>query len=78
MSVKQNYPSWWITCRGLFQAKELGCADKQVTQRWANNRVENSHLPFQRREGTILRFRCMHNLPKYQGRKDCHPSLGII
>jgi len=27
-------------------AKELGCADKQVTGRWANNRVENSHLPF--------------------------------
>ncbi|MBO74643.1 MAG: hypothetical protein CMD33_05170 [Flavobacteriales bacterium] len=27
-------------------AKELGCLDKQVTGRWANNRVENSHLPF--------------------------------
>ena len=26
--------------------KELGCADKQITERWANNRVENSHLPF--------------------------------
>ena len=26
--------------------KELGCADKQETERWANNRVENSHLPF--------------------------------
>jgi putative transposase len=25
---------------------ELGCADRQVTQRWANNRAENSHLPF--------------------------------
>jgi putative transposase len=23
-------------------AKELGCSDKQVTGRWANNRVENS------------------------------------
>ena len=22
--------------------KELGCADKQITERWANNRVENS------------------------------------
>ena len=29
-------------------AKELGCADKQVIKRWANNRVENSHLPFRR------------------------------
>ena len=27
-------------------AKELGCLEKQVTGRWANNRVENSHLPF--------------------------------
>ena len=29
-------------------AKELGCLEKQVTGRWANNRVENSHLPFRR------------------------------
>ena len=58
--------------------KELGCSAKQVTKRWANNRVENSHLPFRRRERAMLRFRCMHNLPKYQGRKDYHPSLGII
>ena len=27
-------------------AKELGCSEKQVTERWTNNRVENSHLPF--------------------------------
>jgi putative transposase len=25
---------------------ELGNADKQEVGRWANNRVENSHLPF--------------------------------
>ena len=29
--------------------KVLGNADKQEIGRWANNRVENSHLPFQRR-----------------------------
>ena len=46
-------------------AKELGCADKQVTQRWANNRVENSHLPFRRRERAMLRFRRMHSLQKF-------------
>jgi putative transposase len=34
--------------------KELGCSDKQVTERWANNRVENSHSPFRRREGAML------------------------
>jgi putative transposase len=38
-------------------AKELGCLEKQVTERWANNRVENSHLPFRRRERAMLRFR---------------------
>jgi hypothetical protein len=32
----------------LLQAamKALGSADKQEVGRWANNRVENSHLPF--------------------------------
>ena len=29
---------------------ELGNAEKQEMGRWANNRVENSHLPFRRRE----------------------------
>ena len=46
-------------------AKELGCSRKQVTKRWANNRVENSHLPFRRRERAILRFRRMHSLQKF-------------
>ena len=45
--------------------KELGCSDKQVTERWANNRVENSHLPFRRRERAMLRFRRMHSLQKF-------------
>ena len=46
-------------------AKELGCADKQVTGRWANNRIENSHLPFRRRERAMLRFRRMHSRQKF-------------
>ena len=46
-------------------AKEMGCADKQVTQRWANNRAENSHLPFRRRERAMLRFRRIHSLQKF-------------
>ena len=45
--------------------KDLGCSDKQVTERWANNRVENSHLPFRRRERAMLRFRRMHILQKF-------------
>ncbi len=33
---------------------ELGNAEKQEIVRWANNRVENSHLPFRRRERAML------------------------
>jgi putative transposase len=33
--------------------------------RWANNRVENSHLPFRRRERAMLRFRQMKTLQKF-------------
>ena len=36
---------------------EFGCEAKQEVGRWANNRVENSHLPFRRREPAMLRSR---------------------
>jgi putative transposase len=45
--------------------KEIGVADKQETGRWQNNRVENSHLPFRRRERAMLRFRRMRILQKF-------------
>ena len=35
---------------------ELGNSEKQEIGRWANNRVENSHSPFRRRERAMLRF----------------------
>jgi len=44
---------------------ELGCEQKQETGRWANNRAENSHLPFRRRERAMLRFRQMKSLQKF-------------
>ena len=44
---------------------ELGNAEKQEVGRWANNRVENSHLPFRRRERAMLRFRRMKSLQKF-------------
>ena len=44
---------------------ELGNAAKQEIDRWANNRVENSHLPFRRRERSMLRFRQMKSLQKF-------------
>jgi putative transposase len=43
----------------------IGNAKKQETGRWLNNRAENSHLPFRRRERAILRFRQMRSLQKF-------------
>jgi putative transposase len=45
--------------------KELGAEDKQVTGRWENNRIENSHQPFRRRERAMLRFRRMRSLQTF-------------
>ena len=45
--------------------KEIGAADRQETGRWVNNRVENSHLPFRRRERAMIRFRRMQTLQKF-------------
>ena len=44
---------------------ELGNTDKQEVGHWANNRVENGHLPFTRRERATLRFRQMRSLQKF-------------
>ncbi|BBD98795.1 IS6 family transposase [Sphingobium amiense] len=44
---------------------ELGNRDRQEVGRWANNRTENSHLPFRRRERAMLRFRQMKALQKF-------------
>jgi putative transposase len=44
--------------------KDLGVADRPETGRWLNNRAENSHLPFRRRERAMLRFRQMRSLRK--------------
>jgi putative transposase len=43
----------------------LGNRAKQHIGRWANNQVENSHLPFRRRERAMLRFRQMKSLQKF-------------
>jgi putative transposase len=45
--------------------KELGNTQKQEIGRWANNRVENSHQPFRRRERAMLRFRQMKTLQQF-------------
>ncbi len=43
----------------------LGSEDRQQTGRWEDNRAENSHLPFRRRERAMLRFRRMRSLQKF-------------
>lgn len=45
--------------------KEIGAADHQETGRWKNNRAENSHLPFRRREAAMLGFRSTRSLQKF-------------
>ena len=45
--------------------KVVGNADRQETGRWCNNRAENSHLPFRRRERAMLRLRQMRCLQKF-------------
>jgi putative transposase len=65
-----------ITTDGLRSYKaamtKLGNANKQEIGRHANNRAENSHLPFRRRERAMLRFRQMKSLQKFAS---VHASL---
>ena len=44
---------------------DIGSIGKQAVGRWANNRVENSHLPIRRRERAMQRFRRMKTLQKF-------------
>ncbi len=44
--------------------RDLGIGDRQTTGRWENNRAENSHQPFRRRERSMSRFRRMRGLQK--------------
>ena len=46
--------------------------DRREMRRWKNNRAENSHLPFRRRERAMLRFRRMKSLQKFAS---VHASL---
>ena len=67
--VKRHRSAKAITTDGLRSYKaamnEIGNASKQEIGRWANNRVENSHLPLRRRERAMNRFRRMKTLQKF-------------
>ena len=45
--------------------KVIGNAERQVTGRWLNNRAENSHQPFRRRERAMVKFRSAKSLQKF-------------
>lgn len=45
--------------------KQFGNQDKQDVGRWLNNRAENSHQPFRRRERAMRRFRRMKTLHRF-------------
>ena len=68
-ALKRHGSPQAITTDGLRSYKaamtELGNGDKHDIGRWANNKVENSHLPFRRRERAMLRFRRMSCLQKF-------------
>ena len=68
-ALKRHGPVEAITTDGLRSygaaMDELGNRAKQEIGRWANNRVENSHLPFRRRERAMLRFRQMKSLQMF-------------
>ena len=45
--------------------KVIGNAAAQTCGRWLNDRAENSHRPFRRREGAMARFRDIKTLQKF-------------
>ena len=44
---------------------DLGNSERREMGRWLNNRAENAHLPFRRRERAMQRFRQMKSLQKF-------------
>ncbi len=45
--------------------KAIGNALSQERRRWHNNRAENSHQPFRRRERAMMKFRSLQTLQKF-------------
>ncbi len=45
--------------------RDLGVTGHETNGRWINNRAENSHQPFRRREQAMQRFRLMRSLQKF-------------
>jgi putative transposase len=45
--------------------KAMGIVERQECGRWLNNRAENSHQPFRRRERAMAKFRDVKTLQKF-------------
>jgi putative transposase len=52
--------------------KIIGIINRQISAQWINNRAENSHQPFRRRERASARFRDVKTLQKFAA---VHASL---
>ena len=50
--------------------KEIGNKARQETGRWHNNRAENSHQPFRRRERAMASIRNHFNQERHLNRRD--------
>ena len=61
-------PRWIVTDRlRSYRAamNVIGNCASQECRRWLNNRAENSHQPFRRREGAMAKFRDIKTLQKF-------------
>ena len=52
--------------------KVIGLIGRHISRQWLNNRAENSHQPFHRREGAMARFKDIRTLQKFAA---VHASL---
>jgi putative transposase len=57
--VTDRHGSYRAAMNVIGNAIDLDCS------RWLNNRAENSHQPFRRREGAMARFRDIKTLQKF-------------
>lgn len=75
-ALKRHGPTEKIVTDGLRSnpaaMRDLGNLERREMGRDLNNRAENSHLPFRRRERAMLRFRQMKSLQKFAS---VHASL---
>lgn len=67
--MKRYGRPWSIVSDGLRSysaaTKAVGISDRHERGRWLNNRAENSHQPFRRREAATAGFRDIRTLQKF-------------